>query len=131
MACKTAQYLLILHKDGITRTITRFSPNGFPKHDLVAEIQNLCASTVAETHDSDSPTLRERNGESLQQPKPCPLEPHYVNKSRHRARQAPAVTRVVHRTHTPHGTSTGYSAATIDVASRASNRCYRVYCVRV
>ena len=26
-------------------------------------------------------------------------------------------TRVVHRTHTPCGTSTGYSAATIDVAS--------------
>ena len=43
------------------------------------------------------------------------------------------ITRDVHRTHTPRGTSTGYSAATIDVTSLpiASNKCYRVYCVRV
>ena len=41
------------------------------------------------------------------------------------------LTRGVHRTHTPRGTSTGYSAATIDVTSPgslpiASNKCYRV-----
>ena len=43
------------------------------------------------------------------------------------------LTRGVHRTHTPRRTSTGYSAATIDVTSLpiASNKCCRVYCVRV
>ena len=48
-------------------------------------------------------------------------------------KQTTKQTRGVHRTHTPHGTSTGYSAATIDVTSLpiASNKCYRVYCVRV
>ena len=36
--------------------------------------------------------------------------------------------------HTPRGTSTGYSAATIDVAflpMSIEHGCYRVYCVRV
>ena len=42
-----------------------------------------------------------------------------------------SLTRGVHRTHTPRGMSTGYSAATIDVTSLPSNRCYIAYTVFV